>query len=239
MSETSALIERAIEQRAGISTAVEERGNEIVLSGFVQSEGERQAAIDIASELAPDKEIVDDLEVSPVLPEEIAGLALSEAAVGDFPAATPETEDDESLEAGDFTDQELLRNPEGGAGPSGAAVDIEISEGDEVWVPPTDPVRSRDNEVLGGFALSSMDSVRVPRSSDGVIGDEAIAETVLQELREDAATTDLQVEVSVLNGIVRLRGTVPTLLDAENAEEVTSRVEGVVDVIEELEVAEI
>jgi osmotically-inducible protein OsmY len=238
MSQTTALIERELERQAGVAAAVQERGGEIVISGLVSTEGERQAAIEIAASLAPGKQIVDDLEVSGVLPEEIDGLQLSEAAVGDFPAATPETEDDESLEPGDFTDQDLLHNPAGAAGPSGVAVDDEISEGDESWVPPIDPVRSPDNEVLGGFALSSMDTVGVPRSSDGEIGDEAIAEAVLRELREDAATTDLEIEVIVSRGIVRLTGTVPTLSDAENAEEVAHRVTGVREVIEELEVSE-
>lgn len=53
------------------------------------------------------------------------------------------------------------------------------------------------------------------------------------ELREDAATTDLRVDVLVWDGVVRLRGTVPTLEDADNAEAVAARVPGV---REELEV---
>ena len=48
------------------------------------------------------------------------------------------------------------------------------------------------------------------------------------------ATTDLDVRVSVNRGIVRLRGSVPSLDDAENVEEVAFRVEGVVDVMDEL-----
>jgi osmotically-inducible protein OsmY len=239
MSQTTVAIERELERQAGVRAAVEEREGAIVISGSVLSEGERQAALDIASTLVPDKQIVDDLAIDSVLPAEIDSLQLSEGPTGGLPSAEPNTEDDESLEAGDFTDQEILHNPEGGAGPTGTAVDEEISEGDEVWVPPTDPVRTPDNEFLGGFATSSMDSVRVTRSSDGAIGDEAIASAVRRELREDAATTDLEIRVSVTNGIVHLRGRVPTILDGENAEEVAGRVEGVLEVIEELEIEEL
>jgi osmotically-inducible protein OsmY len=84
-----------------------------------------------------------------------------------------------------------------------------------------------------------MDSVRVPRSAlDGTPGDEAIADTIRRELREDAATTDFDIEVSVNRGVVRIRGTVPTLDDAESVEEIAFRVEGVVDVYDELKISE-
>jgi osmotically-inducible protein OsmY len=119
-------------------------------------------------------------------------------------------------------------------------VDDDISEGDEAYVPPVDPVRRRDGDFLGGFSASSLDSVAVPHSaSDGQPGDEAIAETLRRELLEDAATTDLEVQVSVSQGIVRLRGAVPTLDDAESVEEVAFRIEGVIDVLDELEIIEL
>ena len=241
MEQTGEEIERELARRAGVHVAVEVLDNQVVLSGIVLSEGERRAALDIARDLAPQMEVVDDLEVEGVMPERIAGLDLDEADVGHMTGADPDTEDDESLEAGDFTDQELLRNPEGGAGggSGGLGGDDEPSDGDEVWVPPTDPVRTADNQVLGGFGLSSMDSVRVSRSSDGSLGDEAIEDAVRRELREDAATTDLDIHVSVRNGTVHLRGSVPTLDDADNAEEVAGRVEGVIEVIEELDVSDL
>ena len=56
-----------------------------------------------------------------------------------------------------------------------------------------------------------------------------------KELRRDAATTALEVQVAVRNGSVRLRGRVPDLVDAENVEAVAARVPGVVEVIEELD----
>jgi osmotically-inducible protein OsmY len=50
-------------------------------------------------------------------------------------------------------------------------------------------------------------------------------------------TTDLAVRVAVRNGVVYLRGAVSSLDDAESAEEVASRVPGVAEVVEELDVA--
>jgi osmotically-inducible protein OsmY len=237
MSETSSRIEREIEQQAGVHVAVDERGDELVVTGLVDTQGEREAALDVARALAPGKRIVDDLEVAGLLPEDISGLSLSEVAVGDFQPATQGTSDDESIEPGDFTDQEILTNPLGAAGPAATGVDEDISEGDEAYVPPTDPVRTREGEFLGGFQTTSMDSVAVPRSAlDGEPGDEAIADALRRELREDAATSDLEIAVSVEDGVVRLTGSVASLDDAENAEEVAFRIDGVVDVIDELEI---
>ena len=56
-------------------------------------------------------------------------------------------------------------------------------------------------------------------------------------LRHDAATTDLAIEVTVEQGIVRLRGRVRGPEDVDAAEEVAARVEGVKEVVEELQVA--
>ncbi len=83
-----------------------------------------------------------------------------------------------------------------------------------------------------------MDSLEVERSADGTLGDEAIADAIRRELREDAATTALAVDVAVYRGVARLRGTVQDIADAENAEEVAARVPGVLEVREELDVAD-
>ncbi|MPZ50485.1 MAG: BON domain-containing protein [Dehalococcoidia bacterium] len=240
MSVSPAEIEKALEDEIGISAAIEDLGSELGVTGMVGTEGERQAALDIVSALAPEKRIIDNLEIVNVLPEDLDGMSLSEAAVAGFPGAMPETSDDESLEPGDFTDQEILENPLGASGPGYTAADEDISEGDEVYIPPTDPVLDRQGEVLGGFETTSMDSVAVPRSAlDGEPGDEAIADVVRRELREDAATNGLEIEVSVSQGNVYLHGTVQSLIDAENAEEVAFRVEGVVDVYDKLKIEDL
>lgn len=143
----------------------------------------------------------------------------------------------------DLTDQDLLTNPMAAMGaPDGS--DDPAADGNEVYVPPTDPVITSDAPggagVLGGFRTTAAEEITPARSaSDGRIGDEAIADAVRDALRTDATTTDLQIRVAVRDGIVHLRGTVADLDDAENAEAVTRRVEGIVDVIEELEVTEV
>ena len=236
-SVTADHIEAELVRIESIYATVEEQGDVIVVTGMIGSEGERNAAHEIVNTLAPNKRLIDNLEIVEVLPEKIEAMDLSEAAVGDFRAATPDTEDDEALEPGDFTDQHLITNPYGAAGPASVNADEEISEGDEAYVPPNDPVRDRDGEVLGGFQISSMDEIEVePSALDGEPGDEAIADAVRRELREDSATTALDVQVTVSRGIVRLRGSVPSLDDAENAEEVAGRVPGVVEVKEYLAV---
>src|SRR2546425_457991 len=83
---------------------------------------------------------------------------------------------------------------------------------------------------LGGWTPPAADDVEVaPSATGGVPGDEALADAVRRELREDAATTALELEVVVRDGRVRLRGQVPDIVDAENAEAVAARVPGVLE----------
>src|SRR5262249_52739305 len=110
----------------------------------------------------------------------------------------------------------------------------------DVVFPPTDPVVTTDRHgstrVLGGFEPTSMTSIGVDRSAeDGQPGDEAPADTVRRELREDAATTALSIAGAVRDGVVYLRGTVPGLEDVDSAEDVAGRVPGVQEVVEQLE----
>jgi hypothetical protein len=149
------------------------------------------------------------------------------------------TEAETSLEPGDFTDQNILRDPDAAIGASSARANDQAREGDVSYVPPTDPVRRPDNEVLGGFSTTSFGAEVARSVSDDEIGAGAIADAVRRELREDSATADLDIRVLVRNGIVVLRGRVRDLDDAENAEEVAARVPGVMEVREELEVADL
>lgn len=118
------------------------------------------------------------------------------------------------------------------------------AEPDSTYFAPTDPVidsRTSDEHgnvtVLGGFEATSMDDETVDASAeDNRPGDEALADAIRRELREDAATTDLRVHVRVVRGVAHLRGTVPSLDDAANAEAVASDVPGVIEVDEELDV---
>jgi len=89
-----------------------------------------------------------------------------------------------------------------------------------------------DVSILGGFSPTSMDCQTVAISADGQVGDEALADAVRLELREDAATTDLPITVHVRDRIVYLHGTVPDLVDSDNAAEVAARIQGVDDIID-------
>jgi hypothetical protein len=195
---------------------------------MVASQADRVAVLQLIAEQAPGTEIEDGLTVDVETPEGVSGL--------DWGAGAAEDPDQASLEAGDFTDQETLTDALAASGPNSSTAEDLVSEGGTVYTPPTDPV-GNNTEVIGGFQASSMDDVSVERSAlDGLPGDVAIEDAVRRELREDAATTDLRVAVAVDRGVVRLRGVVPYLSDAEAAEEVAARVEGVLEVREELTV---
>lgn len=236
MSTLTDRIEQRLSEDADLYLAVaEDDEGAIVVSGLVESEELHQAAMDIVQELAGEQRIVDDIEVEGIVPDEVAEVPASARGERGFARVQHEPAD-VRIEPGDFSSQDILASAEEAAGPTSSFEEDEVSEGDEVFVPPVDPPRER-GEFLGGTQFSSMDDLSVERSSDGTLGDEAIRDAILRELREDAATTALEVEVEVIEGLVKLSGTVPSLDDAEAAEEVAARVPGVMDVEEEFEVA--
>lgn len=126
----------------------------------------------------------------------------------------------------------------------------EVSAGDateavseaEPYFPPTDPVvksdRSTDGiEIVNGFAGTADELDAATANLPGIPrGDDELREAVLAVLHTDAATTDLLLDVDVQEGIVTLRGTVPSLEDVDLAESVAARAPGVEEVQEELEV---
>jgi osmotically-inducible protein OsmY len=227
-------IARAVEARLGFPITVSLEGDgrraALVLSGAVESEAARRATEDIAARLAPGRRIENDLDVEPGVPdlsrwdEVVAAVAAAGAVEGEF-----------DLEP-DFADGGGTNGVEAGGGEADEAAD-------DAYFPPTDPVVTTDAhghlQVLGGFGATSMDSVEVePSAGDARPGDEALADAIRRELREDALTTDLAVDVAVRRGVAFLRGTVPGVDDAENAEEVAARVPGVCEVVEALSVAD-
>jgi osmotically-inducible protein OsmY len=232
----AARIERQLSE-AGLQVAIEASEGALILSGLVETEEAKQAASDIVAEVAPDARIDNQLDVQTVLPTDIDDFA------GDEPTA--EMADDlADIVAGggevepDFTDQPLLRDPVNASGPNDTEDPVE--SGDEVYVPPDDPVITTDARgqaaVLGGFGEDAEVAVE-PSAMDREPGDEALADAIRQELREDAATADLAIVVAVRRGVAHLRGRVADVDDAENAEAVAARVPGVREVVEELDVA--
>ena len=229
-------IENEVFRTVGTAVAVEEDGTTIVVTGMIESDREREAIFDVIATIAPGRCIEDNLELSQAMPQRIGSLEIASADVGAFVGSTAGLEDSGSLEPGDFGDQEILTDPlaAAGAGATGADVDVG-SEGGFAYAAPIDPVGS-GRALVGGFQGSSLDSVEVEASVEGDIADEAIVDAVVRELREDAATAGLNVRVTCRRGVVRLRGAVPTLDDADDAAEVASRIPGVSEVREDLEV---
>ncbi len=241
-------IEHELEQ-AGIPAIVEETDGAILLSGRVRSAEEREAAEDIVSSPAPNRRIDNDLEIETTLPRDLADLYLDDPDMDERADTVAELTASGGEIDPDFTDQPLnvdaMNVTEGVDLTQPLNTDaVREDDADQVFFPPTDPVSTTnergDAEFLGGFSPDSMDEIEVDRSTlDGRPGDEALIDAVRRELREDALTTDLQIEVTVRNGVVHLRGTVAGIEDVENAEEVAARVPGVREVIEELRVAEL
>jgi osmotically-inducible protein OsmY len=231
-----AVLDRAL-AAAGIFVATELDGTRLILSGEVNSPEERQAALDIAGAVAaPQGLIVDDgLDLVPTFPDS-AFVDVGSAGHGAFGYLTADRDHDLRLDAG-------LEDEPDFAGDVGTTDAEEATEEDEAYFAPTDPVvrpstDAQELAIVGGFGATSMDVER-REAGDDRRRDDDIAQDVLRELREDALTTDLVVDVDVRNGVVMLAGEVPMLDDAENAEAVASRIGGVKEVREELTVASV
>jgi hypothetical protein len=119
---------------------------------------------------------------------------------------------------------------------------IESIEEGEPYFPATDPpltTRSFTNvDVLGGFSDTSLQSPdeaeEDPLRVQG--GDDEIAERVRYALSTDAYTTDLNIDVEVVDGVAYLHGIVSSLDDIEQAEQIAGSVPGVEEVEEDLEI---
>ncbi len=221
-------IEQAIEREAGLSILVEEDNGTVILTGLVETPRERQAAEDIALTVAPDARIDNSLEVTAEAPLSVDDYVADVPTVPNLPDDVSELQEPSEEVLPDFTNEPDLV----------PSADQDDEESADTLFAPTDPVISVDDEgeahVLGGFSPTSDESVAVTSSTlDNQPGDEAIADAVRRELREDASTTHLNLAVLVRDGVVTLRGVVEGIEDSENAEDVAGRVPGVVEVIDE------
>lgn len=236
MTTLTADIERTVARLAELDIVVEDDGSALVLTGLADSLEQKQAALELAQEMASGREVTDNIEVIGEDPSSIDGLALKSVDFDAFDGVAAEPGDSPSVEPGDFTVDRTLSNGWQASGPSPDIDEELVSDRDLLYSPPTDPVGT-NREIIGGLQTDSMDDLTVERSAlDGRHGDEAIADAIRRELREDAATTGLEIDVVVESGVVHLRGEVPLLDDTDNAAEVASRVQGVVEVLDELEV---
>jgi osmotically-inducible protein OsmY len=236
-------LSRALSEQMGFPVQVTTEQQHLVLTGQADSEAARAEAQATLQELSPHAKLVNRLTVNESRRPRQDGYADHDRR-GDQqrPAGSESLElaEGSDLDPG-FDDQPLETNAINVADDSVFDLDPP-AEPDPVYFAPTDPVIGFNGqgglEVLGGFAATSMSDVAVDRSTlDGQPGDEAIADAVRRELREDAETTSLALTVEVQDGIVHLSGRVADVSDAEDAEEIASRVPGVREVIDETQVA--
>ena len=145
----------------------------------------------------------------------------------------------EPIESPDASLGPLVSSHDTEALEAGDARDEEAAEGAEPYFAPTDPViNDRGREVVGGFERTSLDTIEVdPSTIDEEPGDEALAEAVRRELREDATTSHLRLAVDVRRGVVYLRGQAEDVEDEDNAAYVASCVPGVRDVVAKISTA--
>src|SRR5438105_5129218 len=129
---------------AGLQVAVQSSREdaEIVLVGVVDTEEARQAAQDIAAQVAPKARIDNQVEVETVLPSDIDDFA------GDEPTAEMADSSVDIAATGgemepDFTDQAVIRDPNAAVGDGSDSADDPANDG-EVYSPPDDPVLTTD-----------------------------------------------------------------------------------------------
>ena len=209
-------VEMALASLGPLPVVVTVRDGTAYLAGTVVTERQRQHAESLARDVANVRSVVNQIRVEP------AGLDdahLSPIETAPFDEAWPDST-------------------------AGTADEIEAVEDGEPYIPPTDPVvapagrdRFQEIEVVGGFATSSMEA---PFEGDDhgrhAQDDGSLLEDGATALHRDASTIDLPLHVRVRSGIVHLRGRVPSLEDVELIEEVVSRIPGIVEVVDHLDV---
>ena len=245
-STLAARIQREIADQTGLRIVVAEMVNALLLSGRAPTDDARRRVERIARSLAPERRIDDGLEVERMVVENVedtVGLNADELTPNEPAQSPPDFSLADEYDA-DLHGQPLETDSMDVADPGNYVTSDQVApvEPDPTYFAPTDPVigvgDAGETTVLGGWSPDSMSDQEVaPSTLDNRPGDEALAEAITRELREDASTTQLTIDVRVDRGVARLRGRVADLTDAENAESVASRVPGVRDVIEELDVA--
>jgi osmotically-inducible protein OsmY len=243
----AALIQQHLDTYEDIHAVVAEQAGKILLSGTADTKHARKRAAEIVASMAPHRRIENNLEVEfdlPIASEGNIALTSEDFGQNDIPL---DVLDRETEQEGIQMDPGLMAQPletnEIDAMDSGSFDELASVEPDTTYFAPTDPVigigKHQILEVEGGFEATSDDTIEVDRSAiNNQIGDEALAEAIQRELREDAATTDLNIQVEVDQGMVYLHGAVSDLEDAENAEEVAGRVPGVIEVVDDLDIAQ-
>lgn len=96
--------------------------------------------------------------------------------------------------------------------------------------PPVVPGGAEGIEIATGFGMG----VEEEGETDALLrGDEDIRDEVMLALRQDSLSSQYTWSVNVVHGVVRLRGAVPSIDDAEHAMSVIGELPGVVDVVDD------
>jgi hypothetical protein len=113
------------------------------------------------------------------------------------------------------------------------------------WVPPMDPPTTtaeedpQGAEIAAGFGDSALsEPYDDQHSAQAVAGEDELSARVREALRADAATSRFadSLAIGTRDGTVALRGVVDDVDDSDNVVEVASRVSGVDEVVDELDV---
>ncbi|MGH2461206.1 MAG: BON domain-containing protein [Chloroflexota bacterium] len=202
----------------------------VALDGAVRTDQARRNAEQLACEVPGVRKVVNRLNLNTL----VGSMPVNRAV--DSPELAAEIE---------LTNFHVVAGTEDRFNESIGTTDTAIATDEAIpYFAPTDPPTRRAPRreggytVVGGFSETALDTPidleQLPRALTD--GDDEIARRVRLALKEDAGTADLPIHVVVRRGVVRLRGAVPSLTDAELAEEVASRAPGVLDVEEKLDV---
>jgi hypothetical protein len=199
------------------------------IEGAVRTESDRESA-ERAAQVPDVRRVENELVVDPL----VGSMPVDRAVL------SPEVAAEIELNHFHFaTGTEIDLNERLGTTDTATSTD----EAEPFFAPTDPPVRilprsEQGYDVVGGFSQTSLDVPidfqQLPHPLLG--GDDEIAREVRLALQEDALTADLPIHVTVRDGVVRLRGIVDNLSDAEAAEDVASQVPSVREVIEELDV---
>jgi osmotically-inducible protein OsmY len=242
--ELAVQVDRQLRDEAGIYAAVRVGGGVAYLDGLVESAAQRDAATDLALTVEGITRVENYLDIEEF---DLVDNDPRQQERGSDTAAYLLLQDDRSAAdqrrdalQPDFNDA-IAKDGEDMTSDAAVAAEEGLP-----YMPPTDPVvrpAQSDQEltVASGFDETAMDeypdTLATTAFGDAPPGDEDIRQQVIEALADDAATIDLLIDVQVRNGVVSLRGRVPTQADADAAEEVAGRVPTVREVQEELDVA--
>jgi hypothetical protein len=121
--------------------------------------------------------------------------------------------------------------------------DVAAEEG-RPWVPPIDPPvvpgeGSEGPQVASGFGSSALaDPYDEDHHSEQLSAEGELNDLVREALRADSTTSTLEdrIAIGAIGGRIVLRGIVPDIEDSENVVAVAERVDGVIEVVDELEI---